>query len=193
MIFENIFGSKIKAQEIIYLLHDLKLVVRQGFYEQELDKVVQFCSEHKLFFVKSSFKIKLMETDFVNKAERIPLDKKGMILIYISKSEQLANLASYYELINNHEMLGLLLGYPSCCTNYFVNNFSENNPNPEIISKNPYLDISKRNLDQAIISHFPCSSDCQESVKLAQQYLRILKKVVPERFQELKICLKFKE
>src|SRR3989338_3539593 len=38
-----IFGSKTKAQEIVLLLQDAKEVVRQGFTEEELFKVEQFC------------------------------------------------------------------------------------------------------------------------------------------------------
>ena len=57
----NIFGSKTKSEEILYLLHDLKEVVRQGYYEEELEPVENFCKENNLFLVRSRFKIQLSD------------------------------------------------------------------------------------------------------------------------------------
>ena len=47
------FGSETKAQEMVFLLKDIKEVVRQGFYEEELKKVEKYCEKEKLFVVKS--------------------------------------------------------------------------------------------------------------------------------------------
>src|SRR3989338_1565992 len=113
-----IFGSYTKAQEILLLLENVKPVIRQGFYAHELRTVEQFCQQHKLFFCTSKFKVLLDDTSelFSNKGLRIPEQdpNPGLFFIYISKDEKAALLASYYELINNHRELGLLLGYPEC-------------------------------------------------------------------------------
>mgnify|MGYP006442004391 CR=1 FL=1 len=37
-----IFGSKTKAEEMVYLVSDAKYVVRQGFYLEELPKIEKF-------------------------------------------------------------------------------------------------------------------------------------------------------
>ena len=39
------FGSETKAQEMVFLLKDIKEVVRQGFYEEELKKVEKYCEK----------------------------------------------------------------------------------------------------------------------------------------------------
>ena len=44
----EIFGSRTKALEILYLFKDLKPVVRHGFYDNELAKVVECCNKNKL-------------------------------------------------------------------------------------------------------------------------------------------------
>ena len=186
----QIFGSETKAQEIVLLLHGTKEVVRQGFYNSELYKIEKFCKDNQIHLVKSKFKVLFADDhsgNYSNKGIRIPEDdsRQGMYFIYLSKDEQKTWLAAYYELIGNDSELGLILGYPRCCVDYFLNNFSENNPNPQQIGNNPYTNISKRNKDLVLISHFPCNPECKESTELARNNLMILKEVWPDRAAEL--------
>jgi len=182
------FTSKSKAQEIILLLHDAKEVLRQGFYQKELPAVEKFCHENNLYLVKSKFKVILYdENQFTNKGVRISETdpRSGMYFIYISKDETKAYLASYYELINDHRKLGLLLSYPECCVDFFSLNFNENNTNLELKPTNMCTNISKRNEDFVLISHFPCSSDCPESIGLGKRYLKLLEKIDSARAAEI--------
>ena len=188
-----IFGSKIKAQEIVLLLQDAKNVVRQGFYEEELPKVEKFCAEHKITWAKSKFKVMLAdEYAYSNKGFRIPeTDKRrGMYFVYFSKDEQKAWLASYYELINNDADLGHLLGYPRCCIEFFGKRFTEDTPNLQRPPTNVFTNITQRHRDAVILSHFPCRSDCTESITLARKYLEVLITVDNHRVEELLAALK---
>lgn len=183
-----VFGSKTKAQEIVLLLQNAKEVVRQGFFESELHRVEQFCQKHNLYLVKSNFKVLFADEGiYSNKGLRIPETdpRPGMYFVYISKDEQKAWLAGYYELVQNHKDLGSVLGYPKCCVDFFSKNFSSQNTNLEMSSKNPYTDLSKREQDVVIISHFPCSSECQESIKLGEKYLQAIYAFDKERAREL--------
>jgi hypothetical protein len=187
------FGSETKAQEIVFLLKDIKKVVRQGFYEEELEKVKRYCEKEKLFVVKSKFKVLLTdEENYSNKGIRVKKDDKrlGMYFIYISKNEQKAWLSAYYELIGNDAALGELLGYPGCCIKYFCDHFNERNTNPEQKSNDIFTNISKRGEDLVLISHFPCSAECQETISLAKNNLKILEEVDPKRTAELISALK---
>ena len=188
-----IFGSKTKAQEIILLLKDAKEVVRQGFYEKELSAVESFCKDNQLFLVKSKFKVLLDDKNqvFSNKGMRIPEDdpRPGMFFIYLSKDEQKALFASYAELTNNHAELGRLLGYPACCIDFFCQNFNENNTNLELSPTNPWTNLSLREKDAVLLSHFPCSSNCIESIKLAQMYFEVISIADAERGKELVIIM----
>ena len=184
----TIFGSQTKAQEIFFLLHDVKDVVRQGFYDEELLLVEQFCREQHLFLVKSKFKVLLADdSDYSNKGLRIPLEdsRKGMFFVYLSKNEEKALLASYYELVNNDTELGKLLGYPNCCIKFFCQHFGKDNPNLELLPTNLYTNLSQRHQDAVLLSHFPCRSDCPASITLAQQYLMVLQEAEPGRADEL--------
>lgn len=188
-----IFGSKTKAQEILLLINDAKRVVRHGFYEHELPKVQKFCDQNKLFLAKSRFKVLLAdETSYSNKGIRIKdTDKRpGMYFVYISKDEQKAWLASYYELMSNDADLGRELGYPLCCVDFFCRRFTPNNPNLQLQPTNAFTNITKRDKDLVILSHFPCSSDCAESIELGRKYLDVLIKVDKERVEELVSGLK---
>ncbi len=184
-----IFDSKTKAQEILLLLKDAKEVVRQGFYEAELPKVELFCKENNLFLVKSKFKVLLEDKNkiFSNKGIRIDetYSRLGMWFVYLSKDEQKALFASYAELTNNHAEFGRLLGYPSCCIDFFCKKFNENNTNLELPPTNPWTNLSLRDKDAVLLSHFPCNSDCVESIKLAQKYFEVISKTDPERGKEL--------
>ncbi len=192
----QIFGSNTKAQEIILLLNEAKEVVRQGFYDSELYKVEKFCKDNHIYVVKSKFKVLFADDysgNYSNKGLRIPEDdsRQGMYFIYLSKDEQKAWLAAYYELMGNDSELGSILGYPKCCVNYFLNHFSDSNPNPEQIGNNPYTNISKRNKDLVLISHFPCIPECKESTELARNNLMVLKGNWPDRAAKLISELKY--
>ena len=113
-----------------------------------------------------------------------------MYFVYISKDEQKAWLASYYELMQNDKDLGRELGYPACCVDFFCKRFTPDNPNLQLPPTNAFTNITKRHQDHVIISHFPCSSDCQESIELGKKYLNVLMKVDKERVEELILQLK---
>ncbi len=178
------FGSKSKAQEMFLLLHDAKSVVRQGFYAHELSLVEKFCLEKKIFLVKSRFKILLEDKDdlYSNRGTRISeksadfSGRKGMLFVYLSKKERLALLAAYDEQLSNDRELGLLLGYPDCCVDFFCKNFSNRQTNLELFPTNAYTNLSQRKKDAVLLSHFPCSSECPKSIAVAKKYLDVFEK-----------------
>ena len=183
-----LFGSQTKAQEILFVLHNVKDVVRQGFYDEELPLVEQFCRRQRLFLVKSKFKVILVDdSEYSNKGLRTSGEdsQKGMFFIYLSKNEEKALLASYYELVNNDTELGKILGYPNCCIKFFCQHFGKDNPNLELLPTNLYTNLSQRHRDAVLLSHFPCHSDCPASITLAQQYLEIIRQADLGRADEL--------
>ncbi|MFH0701273.1 MAG: DUF483 domain-containing protein [Candidatus Woesearchaeota archaeon] len=192
----GIFGSKTKAQEMVLLLQDAKEVVRQGFYDQELPAVEEFCKKNNLFLIKSKFKILLedKENNYSNRGLRLAENdpRPGMYFVYISKDESRALLAGYAEMMNRHKELGEILGYPECCINFFIHHFRQDNTNLELLPTNEWTNLSKRGEDCVLLSHFPCRSDCQESIELAQNYFETIKKVDAERAEEMLNILKLK-
>ncbi|MBI2667035.1 DUF483 domain-containing protein [Candidatus Woesearchaeota archaeon] len=186
---QPIFGSKTKAQEVALLLQDAKKVVRQGFYAHELSAVKNFCLQKEISCATSKFKIIIDDTDdiYSNRGLKIPEKdlRQGMFFVYLSKSERLALLAAYYEQLGNDRELGLLLGYPHCCVEFFCKNFSNSHTNLEQFPSNPYTNLFQRKNDAVLISHFPCASSCEKSIALAKNYLRVLEEIDEARAEEL--------
>lgn len=184
-----IFGSKSKAQEILLLLKGAKEVVRQGFYDSELVTVEEFCKKNGLFLIKSRFKVLMDDQQeiFSNKGIRLKEEdpRPGMYFVYLSKEERLALLACYAEMMNRSRELGRILGYPECCIDFFGSHFSEDKTNLEHLPTNPWTNLSKRAQDFVLISHFPCNSDCKESIILSKKYFSIIKETDAERATEI--------
>jgi hypothetical protein len=185
----GVFGSKSKAQEIVLLLEGAKEVVRQGFYASELLAVEEFCQKNNLFLTKSKFKVLIddQQESFSNRGLRLREDdpRPGMYFVYVAKEEKSALLAGYAELMNRPRELGLLLGYPECCVDFFCKNFNAENTNLELTPTNLWTNLSKRGEDCVLISHFPCSSGCQESINLAKKYFAVISKVDAGRAEEM--------
>lgn len=201
----TIFKTQNKALEIFLLLKDLKPVVRHGYYEEELPDIEKFCKKHSLHIEKSRFKVLLLDKnkDYSNKGLTVsPEDKrKGMFFVYISKDDLLALKALYFEQIHDSYNLGLMLGYPRCCAEFFKIHEKERqrSDNDYIL---PAADNSKgdefpfvnniliRDKDKVLLSHFPCSFGCEESKKLGILYLNALKTYYPEEAKKLEKSLK---
>ena len=185
-----IFGSKTKAQEILLLIHGQKPVIRQGFLEHELPKVEKFCTKNHIFIVKSEFKVLFADdeiSNYSNKGIRVPYadPRPGLYFVYLSKDEQKAWLAAYYEIMHKDHDLGLILGYPPCCVDFFCRNFNFQNTNPQLPPTNFYTNLTKRDQDMVLLSHFPCNSECEASIQIAKSTLELIKKIDKERAQEI--------
>ena len=93
----QMFGSRIKALEILALLDDVKPVVRHGFYSHELAAVEGFCNEHGLFLEKSPYTVVVTDGDSFSNEGKVSADPNGMLFVYISKDQEKALLACLAE------------------------------------------------------------------------------------------------
>ena len=175
---KEVFGSRTKALEVLYLLKDLKPVVRQGFYPTELEKVEKFCQKNKLFMEKSSYKVLLEDKEmFTNKGKIVtPEHPRGMFLLYMSKDHFKALWTCLHETRQDHYNTGLMLGYPECCVKFFVEEFKKGNHNPVHRPNNPWTNMFLRDKDIVLLNHFPCSSKCEKSIDLAKKNLELIEK-----------------
>jgi hypothetical protein len=190
---KGIFHSLAKSLEILYILEGIKPVARQGFYDSELPAVKQFCRQHNLHLELSPYKVILVDANYPgqysNKGVKVKADdpRRGMYFAYISKDETKAIQASCLELKNRHKELGLALGYPECCSNFFqryephCSKLDSNYTGPCLTNSKGRIfpfqnNILKQSQDITLLNHFPCSLACQPSVRLANQHLEAIKK-----------------
>lgn len=185
-LFLNIVGSRMKAQEFFFLLKNVKPVIRQGYYDAEANVILALCNKLHLNMVKSTFAVELAENGFANKGVK---GDKGMCFYYISKDPNLAVDAKDAEAANDHAKLGELLGYPPCCLMYFEKNFSVDNTNPQLTPTRFETNLTKRVDDWCILSHFPCSNDCGESLRIAESYIELIRVDNPDWVSELQRTL----
>lgn len=181
---KQLFGSNMKAQEALLVWNEIKPCLRQLFYESELPAIREFCENQGLSLFESDFYVRLDSNGFTNKGERTQ-NKSNLKVVYISQQSIIAELARDAEKVNDHVSLGKLLGYPECCIRYFITHFSSLNFNPQI-KCDGLLNISKREDDICLLSHFPCSCNCNKSHQIAQEYLQELERVDGEYTKKLK-------
>jgi hypothetical protein len=117
--------------------------------------------------------------------------KDGLTPFYAAKDMALAEKARAAEETSNHKLLGLALGYPACCVDFFCRHMAEE---PLLLHEgrgNHLINYCLRYFGIALISHFPCSPDCAESIRMAKQRLLIIKERMPEyanKLSALKCC-----
>ncbi len=189
----DVFGTLTKALEILFVAEGVKPCARQGFYSTELERIKEFCKDNNLHITTSDYKIvldsKTNKGAYSNKGERADLSdpREGMLFTYISRSKDKAEKAKKYENLHDHISLGLTLGYPQCCCEFFKKHEPEeskkNNDyiipilnNSEGFSFPKEANICGRYFDYTLLNHFPCSFNCKESVSLAKKYLNIIMK-----------------
>ena len=91
-------------------------------------------------------------------------------------AEQILDIDQSYE--PHEKLVGLLLGYPECCSD-FIASIGESNIDhieQEIIQWNFSEEFKRINpsnylIGTSLICHLPCSSNCQHSLDLANQAL----------------------
>ena len=102
----------------------------------------------------------------------------------MSKDRKTAEKAKIMEAKNNHFELGLLLGYPKCCCEFFEKNFNEKNTDltlKTLENSNSYefpfyANVAARHFDVSLLNHFPHSFDCMPSIETAKNNLKIIQK-----------------
>lgn len=190
---QQIFHSITKSLEVLYVIEGIKPCARILAFEDELNKILSFLSENNINVNISDFKV-LKQTaqseSYSDKSIKIPKNapEKGHFLVYISKDKEIAHNAKIIEENNNHKELGVLLGYPECCCDFFENNFNEKNTDLTLKTLENsngyefpfYTNIAARHFDISLLSHFPHSFDCKLSVDIAKNNLKIINKKSPQ-------------
>lgn len=186
---QQIFHSITKSLEVLYVIEGTKPCARILIFEDELKKVIDFLAGKNVHTFFSDFKVlkqNIQSEFYSDKSTKIPKNalQKGHFLVYISKSEKIAQQAKIMEETNNHIELGLILGYPKCCCDFFADNFNEKNTDLTLKTLENsngyeflfYNNITARHFDISLLSHFPHSFDCKPSIENAKNNLKIIKK-----------------
>ncbi len=202
---KTIFQSNIKASELLYLIEDIKPAARIIVEEDKKEPIINFLKNSNLNYTISDFKVIKQDTEkaYSDKGSKIPINskEKGSLFIYISKNKEIAEKAKELEKNNKHKELGILLGYPECCSEFFEKHYEEESKryNDYTLaalknSEGPkfpfYTNIAARHFDLTLLNHFPCSFNCEASIELAKKHLEIIKKHNKQTAETIKDVLK---
>ncbi len=162
----------------------LKTIITINMYEP----LKQICDCNGLYIRKSDFKVVIdpMRDMFF----RIPFsdNRSDRIMVYVSKSKDMAEEVCSSELNGNTESIGRLLGYPKCCVNHYMAMTKKFEETKNAIYQDRILQTYLNTKGDAsfylnnlhhkemfyLVSHFPCSYNCKYSVALAKKTLNIL-------------------
>ena len=186
---QQIFHSIIKSLEILYVIEGTKPCARILIFQDKLGAVLDFLKNRKIQTTISNFKVikQSAQSEFYSDiSTKIPKDaaEKGYFFLYLSKNKEMAGHANFLEENSKHKELGLLLGYPKCCCEFFERNFDKKNTDLTLkVLENSdgyefqfYNNIAARHFDVALLSHFPHSFECKPSTEIAKNNLKVIKK-----------------
>lgn len=184
---QQFFHSIIKSLEVLYVIEGSKPCARIMVFEDELGKVIDFLNKNNINNAVSDFKVlkQAAQNEFYSdKSIKILKGdaRKGYFFVYLSKSKETAEKAKLSEEKNNHIGLGLLLGYPECCCEFFEKNFNEKSTDLTLNTLENsngfefpfYTNIAARHFDVSLLSHFPHSFKCRPSANIAKNNLKII-------------------
>ena len=186
---QQVFHSTIKSLEVLYVIEDVKPCARVMAFEDELGKVIDFLDENKITSAVSDFKVlkQAAQSEFYSdRSVKIPKNdpRKGYFFVYLSKNKEAAERAKLAEGNNSHVELGLLLGYPKCCCQFFAEKFDGRNTDLTLKSLQNsnefefpfYMNIAARHFDASLLSHFPHSFECEPSMEIAKKNFKTVQK-----------------
>ncbi len=202
-----IFSNYTRSLEILYLLSGIKKAVRLDANGIELKKIKGFCNENSLYLEVSDFKVIKIKDEgkggYSNIVKRASKDYigDGIYHIYVSKDKNKAKFLKLLESRNDDKAVGQILGYPECCIDFFIKNKEkqqkiQNDYILPILSNSDgykfpfYNNYAARYFDITLLSHFPHSFNCKESIKIAKTNLECIKKYSNELANKFQMMLK---
>ncbi|MBS3913953.1 MAG: DUF483 domain-containing protein [Bacteroidetes bacterium] len=112
--------------------------------------------------------------------------REAMRLVYFHSDKEFCEIAKNLDTKNDDLNLGLLLNYPKCCIESYLQwqkNKENTDPITSITDSIPFIDQLNnyhfpnpfsRYFGSGLYSHFPCSINCYETKKIAQNSLNNL-------------------
>jgi hypothetical protein len=168
--FRKNYLNEITAIEI-----GLKKVTRQFVAKEDISSYLKFIKARGLQYFFWQDKNYFYISNFKELAEKAMKIEKKI-------SEMNLNNLNLLEFSSLNKELGKLFGYPKCCIGSFIN-FTNSQREPNYIfnsyknTKNPKISFLLNNISvYRLISHFPCSYECRESLDFAAKLFKNLSK-----------------
>jgi len=190
--FPGLWGSALSMLDCIYVAGGIKPTCISFLSTDSLYLVEKYCKVNSLCYELSDYKIIPVSDKgkggFSNKCSRVSQESpEGCFAVFLARDNKDAKLLKYYYANNDHIKTGALLGYPRCCTRFFLKNRKNCQNNDYVLcaikdtEQHDFLyNRSLRYFDTSLLSHFPCSFSCSASKAIAKRHLDYLQKKCPE-------------
>lgn len=182
---KKIFKNRIPSMlEVLYVYENVKTSCRLIVNSKQLFNLIKLCRKFNLEINLEKFRINPVKDSskagYSNSSEILPFNsKQGSFIIYISENKT--------DILSDPKNLGLNLGYPKCCVNFYLKNLDyvkKDAYHDLVLQAIPkrfkifpfYTNIAIRYFGIQLLSHFPCSFDCKKSIEIAKTYLNCVKK-----------------
>ena len=184
----SLFGSRIKVMEVLLVKQGIKPVARLLCNEIKLASTLSLLGQEGLFAALSGFKVIKDPSQgiYADRSLKVSKDdpRQGYVFLYVSKDNDKAMKAKEWEEKGDHRELGQALGYPQCCGDFFGVHFDKNHTDLTLDALQnsdgfefPFqMNIAARHFDAVLLSHFPCSFRCKDSLDIAKKNLEVLER-----------------
>ncbi|RMF06995.1 hypothetical protein D6764_00895 [Candidatus Woesearchaeota archaeon] len=192
MKFERLaeeLNSRTRALEVLLVKNGLKRSARIATGNEK--RFSALIEELGLYAEFSDYKVRMEFSGmYSTKGTLVGKEEAGHSFAYVALKKEDARLAKQLDAEQNIAGLGMTLGYPECCIEFFLKHREEElkNRNDYVLpsienskkGKHPFhLNIFARYFDFALISHAPHSLECSESMRIAKDSMNLLFKENP--------------
>jgi len=210
-------GGELSSLELIAVVYGIKPVMAEmanfdkydSKFIKKLDRINELCKKLSLHFIVSTKKFIINSPRGIFEMVDLNSSQKGKIAFGISKDKDAAleGVNLYYKKMLSDEdgiNFGRVMGYPECCLDFgrylCENSKGDKKLNPDNFGfANPAVESLKRSKEFAwqlnvfsssVLSYYPCTLNCQESIKYVNKLLKIIKKINPQYEEYLVSLLK---
>jgi len=204
------FGENtLQLVEMLSLLTGLKKALRLSIKDSKLRDTLSVISlfglrsyVHPLKFLPIGHGGGVSRVNYFSDIVEMNDKRHGLCLVYVSQDDRLAKLTFLLDFFHDHYALGLLLGYPPCCSRFFKNNWKHvSGGSGDLVlsalkrtaSSPPYPFVVNNLLtyinNDALLSHFICRYDCEHSKKLGLEVHSMLSELFLQKGKDLAYTL----
>jgi hypothetical protein len=154
-----------------------------SIHPSQIDEWSKWANSHNLELVQLA-KEATFSGFYASKAKPYIEGNPYTVRVAITQKHLVNDWVSAWKVMDNPK-IGELLGYPTCCQNWFKHYWSDNQFEDDILAmyeNNGYssegdwkLNMFYRYNGVRLVSHMPCSFDCKESLKIAEGNFQLMK------------------
>jgi hypothetical protein len=191
---ECLLGTGPNAQEFVLLYTNIRPGIRLIMPANTVVACVQYVASLGLLAIPSAFIFKPIpissQSSYSDNIELLPNDKiydddNISVFLYIGQDRMTTWKLWALEILQNEKELGIVLGYPHCCSETYNCLLSKQISEGKVNHRPALINLYAHFFGYQIISHEPCAINCSNSIGLAKIYFETLNNMSPSSTKEL--------